>query len=145
MKKKTPWYKLIALAVQEMHTIDRTQDTSGYPTVHWLIAEHMLKDFTKYERDRCICGYAKKIQLNFSTAVAYLRSQGINVYSWSIVGMSGSACVTLNKEYSEAYNRNYNRIRKHVHEVIKASVIQAKLAAPDAVNDLSLTTRNLLP
>jgi len=117
-KKKRCWQEIVE-ALKEKRTFDLEDNSNGYRTVHWLIAEHILQNYkfsTGYKM--LLQKYAIAVERNLGYAVKMLKeSYHIPVYK----GLKDSrriTFITLDKTYRDAREhdrgRLIERIRTHV-------------------------------
>jgi len=134
--KNTTWYQMIADSILQAKTFDLAEDERGYPTIHYLIAAHMLKDLVEYDRYRLMKHYVRKVKNNLSVAIYFIeKNWKTPVYSCT----AGPAkkrleILTIDKQYQNAYEKNYDRIEESMNKKIKTSINRVKTSAPRRLN-----------
>lgn len=135
-----PWYQGIG-NVLEGGTFDLKYDTGKYPTVHWLMALEMLKDYPEYEKYVNLDRYVAKIKINLQAAIDYLADQGIIVYRVVTEGSKAIEYITTDPDYRDAKKKNYDRMLNRVKRNVVSFNKRAELEAPENFNIRSETNR----
>jgi len=146
-KKKSSkwWYLRIADAILEMDTIDLRTDGNGYPTVHWLIAEHMLQHLDTYHKQKAIPMYYEKVSKNFHHAVTHLREKcKIPIYRYPLTKKRNLTVVTTHEEYDKALESNYLRNKENVLRAINAGINDLSAVSPDKLPLLSTESQKAI-
>jgi len=120
MTSKKSWYRRIADTILEMETIDLDDDTGGYPTIHWLIANHMLSGYSDFDRHRLLDHYVGMIKGNFEPAIRYLFAVGKKVYKDIPDGRKPIKVITLDPEYEMAALKDRARVIRRVRSTVRA-------------------------
>ena len=143
-KAKLYWYKKIAATIREMYTIEMDRNEKEYPTIHWMIAEYMLKDYKGYDIHRNLDYYTQKIQKNYRHAINYLWKQGVQVYVYIEKGSKNIQCITLDPLHNKARERNCENICSRVHMAVNTGIKQVRYVAPEKLPELLSVTKKML-
>ena len=147
MKTQQAYYITIADAIQEQKTFDLQEDTGGWPKIHWLVANYMLRDYTDSDRHRLLDSTVGKIERNLSVAIDYLQEQrGIPVYKIVCNGKDENKknidCITTDSEHRDAKIENWDRILKRAKSGFNSFIKQTELTAPEKIPLISRGTKN---
>lgn len=113
--------QLIMEALEEKQTFDLVADNNGYPTIHWLIAEYILRKLNPFERNsRLYNGFVAAIKRNLDAAIKYLEEvKKIPVYK----GREDSKeiqYITLDEFYRNAKEQDFKRINNRIKRQFNA-------------------------
>jgi len=136
-----PWYIQIADAIQEKKTFDMQLDDGGWPTIHWLIANHMLRDFSPASQYQMLGPYVGKIKHNLNMAIDFLNSErGVPVYKLIATGDDENKknidCITIDPQYRDAKIANYERVKKRVNTGLVNFMKQLEYTYPEKIPSL---------
>lgn len=145
-KKRKCWHELIAEALLKEITFDLGKDSNGYPTIHWLIAHYLLRNFSPFDRNRLLYGsdgYATAVKNNLYNAIQMLTKRGTRVYA----ARNGQKLtyITLDPNYKDADGEDFNRIVANVRKPIGPGAGEIKFKHPERLKEFSETTRKALP
>jgi hypothetical protein len=137
-----PWYIQIADAIQEKKTFDMQLDEGGWSTIHWLIANHMLSEFSPASQYQMLGPYVGKIKHNLNMAIDYLNSErSVPVYKLIATGDNENKknidCITIDPGYRDARIANYERIKKRVNSGLFSFMKQLEYTCPEKLPGLS--------
>ena len=144
-RKKSTWYRRIAVAIQEMRTIDLQADEGGWDNTHQLIALHMLRELNDRDRHYQLDHYTDKVQSNFDKAVYYLMiTMKIPVYRIRPGNRKATQVVTLDAKYRNATEKNYERIRANMLKTIRPALKEIARTGPRYLPDYKKEAARLL-
>lgn len=119
MSEKFSWYKKIAAAILSVKTFDLDDDEGGYPTIHYLIANYLLKDLTEYMRVTNLGHYAGMVSRNIDQACSYIEDKGVPVYRVIEPGKRNISCVTLDPVYRDAKEKEAEKVVTRANRAIE--------------------------
>jgi len=135
--KKASFKEKIQNAIVEQEIFDLETDTEDYPTIHYLIARHLLDDQPEYIIMRQLDMYQGMVKRNLDTAISDLADSGIAVYKVfehakgkGDIGKNIS-CITTKPDYRDAKERHFQKIRKRMLQHINAAKRNVSLTAPE--------------
>jgi len=138
MAKVKSWKARIAETIQEMKAIDMAEDENGWPTIHWLMANYMLREFSEYDRFRLLPDYVLKIKNNLYNALCYLQEDlGVRVF-WDIPNKS-IEFLTIDEEINDARQKNTKRIKTFVRRAVRSGLKQLRSSDPEMLDNLQHT------
>ena len=142
-RKTVSWRELIAHALVEVGTFDLNLDDGGFPTVHWLIAQHLLSRQNQYIRTTQLESYAKKVSTNLDHACDILEERGIPVYRTVDAGKKCISVITLNPNYGDARNKEAEKlisttVKKVARTKERLDFTESTSMLPSMVQQLSL-------
>lgn len=132
MSEKFSWYKKIAAAILSVKTFDLDEDEGGYPTIHYLIANFMLKDLTEYMRVTNLGHYAGMVSRNIDQACSYIEDKGIPVYRVIEPGKRNISCVTLDPAYRDAKDKEVEKVVTRANRGIELATARLHALATEA-------------
>jgi hypothetical protein len=124
------WKEKIAQAIQD-RTFDLSTDSGEWPTVHYLIAKHILRNYSDYEVHLRLELFANKISKNFHNSVNYLLDEGVSVYVIKLEGERNITAVTTDPAYRDAEAREVSRVIRNMQKHIAANVRHMELVNPE--------------
>lgn len=148
--KKDPFLVRLGQALT-MRSFDLDDDPYGYPDLNWVIARFMLADIEG--RDEYGIGqglwqgaYPKRVKESIPHAIAYVQEKLKKpVYRIRLEGQRPTRVITVDAEYRNAKEEEYNRIRRGVEQKVAAAFRQLSKVAPDKVAKLTGHVRKALP
>jgi len=144
-KNQKSWKVEVAEAIEEVQTLDMTEDKGGYPTIHWLLASHMLRDCTEFERVSCLETYVQKIKRSFYPAIEYLRMCDPPVYVYLSIPR-GKKCIeffSIHPNENHARTKNTRRIKGNIRQAVVTGVGQIKMTDPKGYDKLTSSQKLL--
>ena len=143
------YYTRIADAIQEKRTFDLQEDPGGWPKVHWLIGNYMLREYSEADRHRLLDSIVGKIERNLSVAIDYLQEErGVPVYKIVCNGKSENKknidCITIDPEYRDAKLAHWDRILKRAKSNLTNFVKQTEIAAPEKIPAIMYGTESFM-
>lgn len=143
MSKKEPFYKRLGDHVEQQVTFDMKGDTEGYPTIHWLIARTLLRDYTEFERYQLLGSYVANVKTNLNHAINYLEEKGINIYKSIPKGKKSIEFITIDPDYRDARARDYHRSVNRTLGVLKSFGNTCELKHGDRLAVVGSETKRL--
>jgi hypothetical protein len=141
--EKEPFYKKVATVIKEEITFDMRSDTEGFPTIQWLIARSLLKDYPEFERFQLINSYVTLVKNNLNAAMNSLESEGVVVYRSIPKGNKNILFITTNPDYMEARQADYDRQKNRVLANLKTFGENIALKYPDKLSLVGGDTKRL--
>ena len=137
MKNGNSWYRRIADTITELVSIDLIEDNpGGYPTIHWLIANHMLRELAEFDRLQNLPSFVSKIKGGLYPAIDYLRRHGTPVY-WVIPeDHKMIEFMTIDARRSKARRHNTDRIKRNMFAQIEKGINQLQFTDPNSLKHL---------
>jgi len=145
-KRKKPFYAKVGDAIVEMKIIDLDRDGDGYPTVHWLIAEHMLREFRQHDRNKMMYGtdnWPARVQMIFDKALNYVESE-LKTPIYRMRQGKRLVVVTTDPDYREAKKNDFLRDKGDLETKGKKVVTRIREKHPDKLQQLVTDTQRLL-
>lgn len=111
------FYKRVGRAIKEKETFDWSEEGGGWPSIKWVIANYMLRDYSEWERHRLIDSYVG--QMDLYKSIDWLESQGMAIYRHRVRGGKGRNLefITTNAQYKQAKIKEYERLWKQWDDV----------------------------
>jgi len=130
------WYQRIAAAILEMKTVCWDTDPNGYPSIQYVIADHMLQHLSVYDRHQHLDSTVAKVKNLLAMSISHLQENGHTVYITKVQGGRNINMITLNAEDLKAKEKDEARIRRNMFNAISAGTAQMKAKHPDSLNML---------
>jgi len=134
--KKVPFYKRIAEAIKESD-FNLTDDDSGYPTIHYVIADYLLRDLSNYDKHRFLDNYAGRVKNLLCKSISYLHDIGIEVYVSIPVGTKNITNITTNSANAECVKDDELRCRQYAAKYLQGALDNMENKHPNAFARIS--------
>lgn len=123
----------IASALIEATTFDLLASQDEWPTIHYLIANHVLRHCSEYERFNRLNGKVKEIRVNLASAIKHLEENlGKKVFRGITEEGEGKNIefITLDANYRDAKQTEYSRLMNRYKHTTIAIVEQVAHRLP---------------
>jgi len=134
--KKVPFYQRIAEVIK-VTDFELDNDENGYPTIHYVIADYMLKDLSTYDKHRLLDNYAGRVKNLLGKAISYLHDCGIEVYVSIPSGTRNITFITINSLNAEAVERDEKRCCNYAAKFLQGAMDHLESKHPRAFERIS--------
>jgi len=136
-------FKKIAQAIKEMKTINCDLDEHGYPNIHWVIADFMLRDLSDYDKHIRLSGYVAQVKNLLNKSLSYLEDKGCKTFVVVPDGRRNIACITIDEDDARLVKEDERRCKNYAKKYLSGALRQLEHKHPIAYEQLLHAQRAL--